>query len=279
MNHDIERHGDRVIKRLHSWDLDQPAREWRALVLLARHAPGLAPAPIELRSDLGPPEIVMSHVAGEPLRGGRVLPHQVTALAVAVERLCSAIPPVELARLPPRAWPPAEVIEGLEAWCDRPLGDDVSPQIVRARAEGRRWLRQAAFPATSPPAFATGDGNLSNFLWDGQEVHVVDFEYSGRSDRAYELAEVTEHVAAWVDTQFDADQFLDCFALEPAEAGRLGECRRLLAFEWLHVLSQAPKESTLNPPGTLERQAERVLTRLDNPSPAGLRRETGSRSP
>lgn len=114
-----------------------------------------------------------------------------------------------------------------------------------------------------PPTLGTGDGNLSNFLWDGSRIRVVDFEYSGRSDRAYELAEVTEHVATWVDTEFDVVAFLDHFDLPPVEARRLLQCRRLAAFEWLHVLSEQVAEGVwINPPGSQERQAERLLALL-----------------
>ena len=35
-----------VVKRFRSWDRDEPAREWRALRLLAEYAPGLAPRPL-----------------------------------------------------------------------------------------------------------------------------------------------------------------------------------------------------------------------------------------
>jgi hypothetical protein len=85
-------------------------------------------------------------------------------------------------------------------------------------------------------------------LWDGARIRVVDFEYSGRSDRAFELAEVTEHISAWVDTEFDVDLFLGNFDLPPAEAGRLLQCRRLLAFEVLHVLTlQVERGMHINP--------------------------------
>ncbi len=41
---------------------------------------------------------------------------------------------------------------------------------------------------------ALADGNLANFLWDGERCRVVDLEDSGASDRAYELADHVEHI-------------------------------------------------------------------------------------
>lgn len=262
-NHAIEEQDGRVVKRFASCDLGQPAREWRALTLLADHAPGLAPDPIEFHPDATPPAVEMSRVAGTHLRGGRVTPDQTSALAAAVARLWGSVPAPLVAALPPRCWHQSETVEELEVWCAQPLPPDTAPVVAQAQADGLRWLRQAKIPTSSPPALGTGDGNLTNFLWDGSRVRIVDFEYSGRSDRAYELAEVAEHVATWVDTEFDAALFLGHFGLPPAEAVRLLQCRRLLAFEWLHVLSfQVAGGMHINPPGTQERQAERVLALL-----------------
>lgn len=261
--HAIDKVDGRIVKRFSAWDLGQPLREWRGLNLLAEHAPGLAPDPIEFRPDATPPAVVMSHVTGTPLRGGAVGPDQTSALAASVRLLLESVPAPVLADLPPRAWSQLEAIEEAGGWCAQRLPPGTAPVVEQARREGLRWLRQANFAPASPLALGTGDGNLSNFLWDGSRVRVVDFEYSGRSDRAYELAEVTEHLAAWVDTEFDAECFLGHFDLGPAEAGRLLECRRLMALEWVHVLSiQVDAAVWINPPGTRERQAERFLALL-----------------
>ncbi|KUL37243.1 aminoglycoside phosphotransferase [Streptomyces sp. NRRL F-4489] len=111
--------------------------------------------------------------------------------------------------------------------------------------------------------FGAGDGNSANYLWDGHRVRVVDLEESGRSDRAYELAEIVEHVSAWVPRPFDTAAFLRRFPLTPAESARLRECRILLALVWLSLLAGDDPAHPRNPPGTAERQARRLLRRLD----------------
>ena len=74
---------------------------------------------------------------------------------------------------------------------------------------------------------------------------------------------MTEHLSAWVDTEFDVVLFLRHFDLPSAEAGRLIECRRLLALEVLHVLTmQVDTGLHINPPSSQERQAERLLALL-----------------
>ncbi|WUO26341.1 aminoglycoside phosphotransferase [Streptomyces sp. NBC_00287] len=114
-----------------------------------------------------------------------------------------------------------------------------------------------------PPVFGAGDGNFANYLWDGSRVQIVDFEDSGLSDRAFELAEITEHVASWVDQPLDVASFPNQFDLTTAESVRLTECRRLLALVWLFLLIfDEDQKNPRNPPGAVERQADRLFALL-----------------
>lgn len=89
-----------------------------------------------------------------------------------------------------------------------------------------------------PAVVGHGDPNLANYLWDGVRVRVVDFEDAGRSDVAYELATLVEHLSA---RGLDAEAFCDRFEVDPV---RLRAARR-------------------NPPGTLDAQAVRLLALAD----------------
>ncbi|WP_147425054.1 hypothetical protein [Bailinhaonella thermotolerans] len=55
--HSIEMRATVVVKRYRPVDHGQPQREWRALDLLNRHAPGLAPAPLEADLKGEPPTV------------------------------------------------------------------------------------------------------------------------------------------------------------------------------------------------------------------------------
>jgi len=263
--HDIEMTADRVVKRFRSCSDGEHRREWQALTLLDRYAPGIAPAPMDADLTADPPVIIMTRLPGQPLRGGSVTPRQIEAMARTLARMFDAIPVPVANQLPERRWSqrPAETairsaVRGFPAR---------GPATIRgALAEGMRWLDTAPFGSSSspavPPVFGHADGNLANFLCAGDRVRIVDFEDSGRSDRAYELADVTEHVASWVDTDFDVSLFLSHFSLGPAEQRRLIECRRLIALLWLLALAAEDPEHPRNPPGTAARQAERVLSLL-----------------
>ena len=50
---------------------------------------------------------------------------------------------------------------------------------------GMRWFGRATEPRPEPSSvvFGQGDGNLANYLWDGERVRLVDFEDSGQAPR------------------------------------------------------------------------------------------------
>jgi Ser/Thr protein kinase RdoA (MazF antagonist) len=254
-----------VVKRFRSRDQDRHGREWRALTLLAEHAPGLAPEPLRADLDADPPAIEMSRLDGVPL-AAPVTAEQTAALAEAVETLQRAIPAEVLHRLPSRLLHPRDALRDLRAWCARRPPTLADPLVAEAFGAVTDWVGRPrldeVFAAELPPVFGSGDGNLANFLWDGSRVRVVDFEFSGRSDRAYEVAEVLEHMSARAHDAFDPVALLSRFELTAAERTRLADCRRLLALFWfLAVLSEDPADPR-NPPGTGVRQAEHLLALL-----------------
>jgi Ser/Thr protein kinase RdoA (MazF antagonist) len=257
-----------VVKRFRSWDREEPAREWRALCLLAEHAPGLAPRPLGARlnrPDRSSPEITMSWLPGRPLSATAVTPAQVGAVAHALDRLWRSVPPQRLDPSGGAANPArftGQVRQQLAAGYE--LGADVRVRRAAARASG--WLARGAvdreLAARGQVVLGHGDPNLANFLWDGREMHLVDFEDSGPSDRAFELAILVEHVSVWSDAGLDAATLLGAFELTAAEQERLLQFRRLAALFWLMLLRPGGPGSRRNPPGTLRRQADRLLALL-----------------
>jgi hypothetical protein len=61
----------------------------------------------------------------------------------------------------------------------------------------------------------------------------VDFETSGRSDRATELADFVEHITVWAYAGINAEACLDCFDLNPGERQQITQLRRLFAAFWV----------------------------------------------
>ncbi|MGW0731885.1 phosphotransferase family protein [Streptomyces sp. NPDC002851] len=265
--HGLEIRPDTVIKRFTSWDRGEPVREWQALTLLAEHAPGLAPQPLEADLDGEPPVVVMSRLPGKVLRGTTVTGNAATALAEAVTTLHEAVPAKVLHKIPEGAWNVVKAVDKARDWCAQSHRFGPVPQVEQAFTAGQRWLGMAPLDdvvkAEVVPVFGLTDGNLANYLFDGDVVRMVDFEDSGRSDRAFELAELAEHPSGWVDSTLDVAALLAHVDLSAAETVRLRELRRLFALLWLVMLLPDRPGHARNPQGTLERQAVRLLALLD----------------
>ncbi|MGI5284139.1 phosphotransferase family protein [Nonomuraea polychroma] len=249
--HELVYDGDVVIKRYVDGKQGGAEREWRALSLLAEYAPGLTPRPIAFEAGV----VSMTRIDGVSLRGLSVGDAQVAAMGDLLDELHAAVPPAVLETVPIRPWQPAALCDWVRhrgaEWQPR------DPMADRAVKEGLRWL-ESWRPDESGmrPVFGAGDGNLANFLWDGARVRRVDFEDSGRSDLAFEVAELAEHVSMWVDGEVD---IAGRFELSPPEERLMRDYRKLHGMTWLFLLSH---ESPRNPPGTFRRQVERVLATL-----------------
>jgi aminoglycoside phosphotransferase len=254
-----------VVKRYLNHARGEPAREWRALRLLADHAPGLAPEP--LRADLygDPPIVEMSLLPGEPLGGAQLTAAQESALARALGQLWQSVPVNHVIAVSDEYGNEAQLVHAVTELASERRDISVEPAVQAAHAIGVDWLTWASTvtgdPAGHQPVFGQGDADLTNFLWDGARIRLVDFEDSGLSDRALELAVLVEHISAWFGAGLDADQFCDRFDLTLAELVRLADCRRLAALHWLLRLLRPGSAASLQvPPDALVRQAERLLT-------------------
>ncbi|WP_171069546.1 phosphotransferase family protein [Actinomadura geliboluensis] len=263
--HLLEIAAEVVVKRYRSWEYRQPEREWTALILLDEHVPGTAPMPVSADLAAAPPTVVMSRLPGLPL-SDPVGTEQAAAVAHTVVQVQEAIPRTALASLPPRAGRPAELLQQVRGWCAEGSSLDASPMAAKALTEGSQWLQhpdladRLAQPGT--PVFGTGDGNLANYLLDGSEARLVDFEYSGLSDRAYELAEMTEHISVRQHGGTALVRVLEEVASEEPGASRFTDCRRLHALFWLlRILNSSQGRSPDGSP-ILASQATRVLELL-----------------
>jgi len=234
-----------VVKRYRSWDRGEPRREWRVLRLLAEHAPGLGPQPLDAEPDGDPPTVTMSLVPGSPLAASPE-PAQLDGLEAALRRLWTV--PTE--GLPPRRYPAAEAAPIVARdLARRRFGESTVDKAVAAAVE---FLAEP-YPAATETVLGHSDPNVANYLWDGAVVRIVDFEDAGTSDPAYELATLVEHLSA---RGGDWEPFLARFDVD---ADRLLAGRRTAAALWLHLLLTVEAARRRNPPDATRLQAERVL--------------------
>ncbi|WP_165956733.1 aminoglycoside phosphotransferase family protein [Kribbella antibiotica] len=226
-------------KRFTSAPRGEPDREWAALTLLAAAVPDLVPAPLSR----GALWVTMSVIPGGPL-ADPATPEQVEALGDVLDSLWSVKP---AALLPMDI--PALIGRTLKALVPLRERDDV---IGRA-AESAADLDWSSLLTVQDPVVAHGDPNLANYLWDGTTMRIVDFEDAGLGDRAMELANLLEHLAG---RRTDWSPLLDRW---PADPVRLQTARTLWAAFWLGLIGPGGPSANVNPPGTAEAQAERLL--------------------
>ena len=255
-----------VVKRYFGATRGEAAREWRALQLLAEHAPRLAPEPIVADLDGDPPSLVMSLLPGEALGGQPVTAEQQHALVLALSQLWQSVPVGVIAPVPGEVGAQAEFVRTVRGLAAEGAGPTDDRLVREALGRGGRWLTTAGLPPQGasgsrgwpamPGVLGQGDANLTNFLWDGLLVRIVDFEDSGVSDRAFELAVLVEHVSAWWDSGLDGNRFVDAFDLSLTERAWLADWRRMAALYWLLRLRRRPDTAAVH------RQAERLLSVL-----------------
>ncbi len=263
--HDVILGDDTVVKRYTSWKNGEPEREWAGLTLLHRCVPGIAPEPLEQRLDDGVPVIVMTRVPGAPLGSAPVTGQQLRALGHVLGRMYAGAHGDELAGLPERKWGPSELVAEVRTWIREPRQTEDAPVQAALEAAGTWVDSDEVTRLTGPPVqrvFAHADGNLGNFLWDGGRCSVVDFEDSGVSDPAFEVADLVEHVSVHLRGLFDADDLVEVLGFSREQQTRLHDFRRLMSVFWLLMLLPGSPGHHRNPPGSLERQAVRVLALL-----------------
>jgi Ser/Thr protein kinase RdoA (MazF antagonist) len=260
--HDVDVGETEVVKRYRTWARGEPEREWQGLRLLDTYTPGVAPRPLRRFHRGDRPAVAMTRVGGTSLGGAPLDDEQATQVARALTRLHTSVPRNALDRLPRRIWDVGQALADVRRRARRrPRG--LSGDVGRALAAGAAWVESADASRLREedvrPVFGGADGNIANFLWDGVGCAVVDFEDSGTSDRAFEVADLVEHVSGSLTGAVDADVLLQHLALDGHEQRRLLPARRLMALHWLLMLLPGAPADRRNPPGSVDAQAGRLL--------------------
>ncbi|GAA1160499.1 hypothetical protein GCM10009630_68460 [Kribbella jejuensis] len=242
MTHNLTLTESTATKHYTSWSRQEPARELAALTLLTHATPDLTPAP--LASSTRPsPWLRMTRIPGSPL-AAPVNSTQLTALGDALERLWSitsvALEPIDLLALVRRTRKGLTALRTTEG--------------VIGRA-ATTWLENEPTDLTDTPdpVVAHGDPNLTNYLWDGSRIRIIDFEDAGHGDRTVELANLVEHLS-WRTT--DPTPLTTRFQ---TNEDRFRAARLLWAGFWLTLIGPGGPSADRNPPGTAEAQAHRLL--------------------
>jgi hypothetical protein len=229
------------IKLYKKTDRQRVEREWHGLT----HAAGLgcAPEPLWLDQGAEQPAIGMTLLPGRPILDVLDPASMINAMA-ATTRDLQAIPLNEplaslervdsighyTARL-------ADVWPGQLAQASNEAADDAHTRDMFAVLH--RWQTSGDAEQLAQPAarvYSRGDANLLNWLHDGHNTYVADFEFSGYSDVAVDAADQVEHISAraipdeiWTNAEAE-------LGVTPRNRPRFDAAQRTIALRWLAVL-------------------------------------------
>jgi aminoglycoside phosphotransferase (APT) family kinase protein len=216
-------------------------REWLSLAFLAGHQAGSAPLPLWADPHPRQPAIGMSFVPGRPFAETGERRQPLRALA-GVQRQYAELPlHGELSTLE-RIDSATHYVRRITSIWAPVIRSHPQDALTRDLLQTLSWWEDGGDAAVlAEPArriFSRGDSNLLNWLWDGSRVGVVDFEFAGYSDLAFDCADLTEHISsrqAGIDDQAWAE--ITCLAgLGGGDQRRFEAARRTCALRWLAVL-------------------------------------------
>ncbi len=247
-----------IVKVFKSVVHEEPEREWEALVAFS--GSGLAPEPVHFAAG-DPAVVVMTRVVGSSLLAGELGEAHAGVIGEMHRRVHRAGPSSRRPISHPGVRAACEFLRG--EW-DANEGQGASDVFARAWTAAQRWVSDVEVErilSCDALCFSRGDPNLSNYLWSESGVVLIDWENSGYSDPALELADFAEHASA----RALADDFwaalADATGLTKADRGRVRDARRLMTCFWL-VLIASRQRSGRPTTVTLEEQALRTLAVL-----------------
>jgi aminoglycoside phosphotransferase (APT) family kinase protein len=234
--------GPACIKLYRLDDRRRPEREWHALSLLASHHVWHVPRPLWLLDSTDTPAIAMTFVTGTPIPDTA---HKQAALSGLIKtwQQIHATPVKGLLASLVR-------IDSAAHYCNRITGiwarqvadnpdDPLTSELQSLLDNWRRSGDGDILAEPQPPAFSRGDANLLNWLHDpdSHATSCVDFEFSGTSDPAFDIADLVEHISSRIFS--DETWAAVAAALGDADAAfarRFRAAQRTCALRWLAVL-------------------------------------------
>lgn len=234
--------GPACIKLYRLDDKRRQEREWHALSLLASHHVRHVPRPLWLHDSTDSPAMAMTFVTGTPIPDAA---HKEAALSRLIETWQQIhATPVEgsltgLVRIDSAAHY-CNRITGI--WARQLAGNPDDPLTSELQYLMDDWRQSGdgeVLAEPQPPAFSRGDANLLNWLHDpaSHSTSCVDFEFSGTSDPAFDIADLVEHISARIfSDEIWAAVVAALGAADAAFVRRFHAAQRTCALRWLAVL-------------------------------------------
>jgi Ser/Thr protein kinase RdoA (MazF antagonist) len=214
-------------------------REWMSLTLLARHQITTAPAPLWIAPDPAQPAIGMTLLPGRPLPETGDSRRALRTLAQVLRQFASLPLNDELSTMTRIDSPDHYARRITEIWAPALAShprDGLTRDLLRIVSQWQSGNAADILAEPVPHIFSRGDSNLLNWLWDGDQVRCVDFEFAGWSDLAFDCADLTEHISAREIDDHAWTETVTAVGLRDADWRRFAAAQRTCALRWLAVL-------------------------------------------
>ncbi|MEC3974906.1 aminoglycoside phosphotransferase family protein [Amycolatopsis sp. H20-H5] len=231
--------GEVCLKLYRADNRDRAAREYQALVHLAESGITAAPQPLWHDPDPELPAVAMTMLPGRALPD---LGEPASALR-GVAGVLSELRTVQVGPFTntPRIGSAKDVVQRLmDTWSGQLDDHADDPHTYDMQLLLDAWSAHGDAEILLEPApriFSRGDSNLLNWLWDGTDARVVDWEFAGYSDTAYDAAELVEHLSARaIDDAWWISLLPDLGINDENRCRRFLAAQRTVALRWLSVL-------------------------------------------
>ncbi len=206
-------------------------REWDTLHFLAEHHIPFVPKTFQLVHIDGIDVVVMQFVEGSNLGYKPLNEKQLETLAAHTQQLQRL--PCDDTRIP-RVVPAIERIDAIRSFLDKATAPD--PETATCLHTMKHWVQGADPVILLQPVdrvFSRLDTSLANAIWDDPKLTLIDFEYSGWTEQAFDLAELIEHVQSRGTSDGSWERFVRIFDFSPRVREQVLPARRLIAIEWV----------------------------------------------
>jgi aminoglycoside phosphotransferase (APT) family kinase protein len=222
----------------------RPEREWHALTLLAAHDVPSVPRPLWREDDADSPAVGMTLVTGTAIPD-EAPDHRDASLAGLIEtwRHIHAVRVEGSLADFVRIDSADHYVERItDIWAKQLADHRTDPLTPQLDALLDHWSDSGDQQLLAEPqaqTFSRGDANLLNWLHNSAtgKTACVDFEFSGTSDPAFDLADLVEHISG---RTFTDDVWSEVVEALGESAGaftrRFRAARRTCALRWLAVL-------------------------------------------
>jgi hypothetical protein len=230
--------GPICIKLYRTDKRDRARCEWTALHHLAAH--GITAIRQPLWHDPHPdlPAVGMSLIPGQPITTLNEPQVTLPALVTTLDQIRS-IPLGPFANLG-RLGSATDYFRRITIWSEHLSRQPDDPGTRDLISLHKRWLNSgdvAMLAQPAPPVLSSGDSNLDNWLWHSytSALYVLDWEFAGYSDLAYDTAELIEHPSARILDDARWLTLLPDLGIDRTNDGRFAAARRTVVLRWLAV--------------------------------------------